>query len=81
MDNAETVNPVLAQQQQQQDDDINDRKILWVHVKDFISSGTAEEISAAIQSASPATGGGGTSYSAIVLALDTPADHLMRLFV
>jgi membrane-bound serine protease (ClpP class) len=80
--NTATVNLVLAQQQQQQqDDDIDDRKVLWVNVKDFISSGTAEEISAAIQSASSATEGGGTSYySAIVLALDTPGGSLDATF-
>jgi membrane-bound serine protease (ClpP class) len=79
VDNTTTLNPVLAQQQQD-DNEINNRKVLWVDVKDFISSGTAEEISAAIQSASPSTGGGGTSYSAIVLALDTPGGSLDATF-
>jgi membrane-bound serine protease (ClpP class) len=76
VDSNAIVNPVLAQQQE--DDNINDRKVLWVDIKDFISSGTAEEISAAIQSASPPTGG--TSYSAIVLALDTPGGSLDATF-
>ena len=78
VDSTATVNPVLAQQRQQQDDNTNNRKVLWVDVKDFISSGTAEEISAAIQSASQAAGG--TSYSAIVLALDTPGGSLDATF-
>jgi membrane-bound serine protease (ClpP class) len=80
VDSTATVNPVLAQQQQQQqDDNTNNRKVLWVDVKDFISSGTAEEISAAIQSASLAAGGT-SSYSAIVLALDTPGGSLDATF-
>jgi membrane-bound serine protease (ClpP class) len=80
VDSTSTVNPALAQQQQpQQNDIVNKRKVLWVDVKDFISSGTAEEISAAIHSASP-TAGTSSSYSAIVLALDTPGGSLDATF-
>jgi membrane-bound serine protease (ClpP class) len=79
VDRISTVNPVLAQGQQQQNDDINNRKVLWIDVKDFISSGTAEEISAAVHSASPAAGGS-SPYSAIVLALDTPGGSLDATF-
>jgi membrane-bound serine protease (ClpP class) len=73
------ANPVIAQQQ---DDNGNDsRTILWVDVKDFISSGTAEDISTAIQSTSPAAGSSShTPFSAVILALDTPGGSLDATF-
>ena len=46
------------------------KKVLWVEVKDFISSATSDDIAAAVEQAS--TG----EYSAIVLALDTPGGSL-----
>ena len=59
------ANPVFAQQQE--DSTITDRAILWVDVKDFISSGTAEDISTAIQSTSPAEGSSSpSSFSAVI---------------
>jgi membrane-bound ClpP family serine protease len=69
------VNPVFAQQQ---DDNGNaSRTILWVDVKDFISSGTAEDISTAIQStSSSSTAGSPSPFSAVILALDTPGGSL-----
>ena len=45
------TNAVFAQQQD--DNGEGDRAVLWVDVKDFISSGTTEDISAAIQSTLP----------------------------
>jgi hypothetical protein len=53
------ANLVFAQQQDNDNNNNNNdaehnREILWIDVKDFISSGTAEDISAAIQSISPA---------------------------
>jgi membrane-bound serine protease (ClpP class) len=73
------ANPVFAQQQ---DDNGNDsRTILWVDVKDFISSGTSEDISTALQSTSPAAGQSShTPFSAVVLALDTPGGSLDATF-
>jgi membrane-bound serine protease (ClpP class) len=73
------ANPVFAQQQ---DNNGNDsRTILWVDVKDFISSGTAEDISTALQSTSPAAGSSShTPFSAVVLALDTPGGSLDATF-
>jgi membrane-bound serine protease (ClpP class) len=72
------ANSVFAQQQ---DDNRNDnRAILWVDVKDFISSGTAEDISTAIQSTSPATGSSSSPISAVILALDTPGGSLDATF-
>jgi membrane-bound serine protease (ClpP class) len=76
------ANPVFGQQQ---DDDNNNnnardnREILWVDVKDFISSGTAEDISAAIQSTSAAPRSS-SSFSAVILALDTPGGSLDATF-
>ena len=72
---------------QQQDNDNNDndndaehyREILWVDIKDFISSGTAEDISAAIQSTSAAPRSP-SSFSAVILALDTPGGSLDATF-
>ena len=65
---------------QEQGDTTNDnRAILWVDVKDFISSGTAEDISTALQSTSPAAGSSSSSsspFSAVILALDTPGGSL-----
>ena len=73
------ANPVFAQQQ---DDNGNDsRTILWVDVKDFISSGTSEDISTALQSTSPAAGSSShTPFSAVILALDTPGGSLDATF-
>jgi membrane-bound serine protease (ClpP class) len=75
------ANPVFAQQQ---DDNGNDsRTILWVDVKDFISSGTAEDISTALQSTSPAASSSSSShtpFSAVILALDTPGGSLDATF-
>jgi membrane-bound serine protease (ClpP class) len=75
------ANPVFAQQQDNNGID-NSRAILWVDVKDFISSGTAEDISTAIQSTSPAAGSASSSssYSAVILALDTPGGSLDATF-
>jgi membrane-bound serine protease (ClpP class) len=75
------ANPVFAQQQ---DDNGNDsRTILWVDVKDFISSGTAEDISTALQSTSPAASSSSSShtpFSGVILALDTPGGSLDATF-
>jgi membrane-bound serine protease (ClpP class) len=54
-----------------------------VDVKDFISSGTAEDISAAILSTSPSAGTSSSSsptFSAVILALDTPGGSLDATF-
>ena len=78
--NIAAAKPIFAQQQ---DGTANDsRTILWVNVKDFISSGTAEDISTAIQSTSPASGSSSTSstFSAVILALDTPGGSLDATF-
>jgi membrane-bound serine protease (ClpP class) len=73
------TNPVFAQQQEDNGND--SRTILWVDVKDFISSGTAEDISTALQSTSPAAGSSShTPFSAVVLALDTPGGSLDATF-
>jgi membrane-bound ClpP family serine protease len=75
------ANLVFAQQQDN-DNNNNDaehnREIRWVDVKDFISSGTAEDISAAIQSISPAARS--SSFSVVILALDTPGGSLDATF-
>jgi membrane-bound ClpP family serine protease len=74
------ANPVFAQQRQD-DNRIDNRAILWVDVKDFISSGTAEDISTAIQSTSPAAeSSSSSSFSAVILALDTPGGSLDATF-
>ncbi len=59
------------------------KKVLWVDVKDFISSATSENIAAAIEqaSSSPSPSPSTTTndqeyYSAIILALDTPGGSL-----
>ena len=78
-DTNQVVYPVFAQQQDDNRIDNNNRAILWVDVKDFISTGTAEDISTAIQSTSAAAGSASSSYSsfsAIILALDTPGGSL-----
>ncbi len=72
------ANPVFAQQQN--DNTIGNRTILWVDVRDFISSGTAEDISTALRSTSPATGSSSSSFSAVILALDTPGGSLDATF-
>jgi membrane-bound serine protease (ClpP class) len=73
------ANPVFAQQQDDNDND--SRTILWVNVKDFISSGTAEDISTALQSTLPAAGSSShTPFSAVILALDTPGGSLDATF-
>ena len=51
------------------------KKVLWVDVKDFISSATSENIATAIEQASSSTNYQGY-YSAIILALDTPGGSL-----
>jgi membrane-bound serine protease (ClpP class) len=72
---------------QQQDDNnsIGNLAVLWIDIKDFISSGTAEDVSTAIQSTSPAAGSvssssSSSSFSAVVLALDTPGGSLDATF-
>jgi membrane-bound serine protease (ClpP class) len=70
--------PVFAQQQDDDDDSDYNEEILWVDVKDFISSGTEEDISAAIQSTLPTAGS--SSFSAVILALDTPGGSLDATF-
>ncbi|WP_187147566.1 NfeD family protein [Candidatus Nitrososphaera gargensis] len=47
------------------------KKVLWVEVKDFISSATSEDISSAISTASA-----DKSFTAVILALDTPGGSL-----
>jgi membrane-bound serine protease (ClpP class) len=74
-----TFSPVFAQQQDDNTNDNDNRAILWVDVKDFISSGTAEDISTAIQSTSPATGSS-SPLSAVILVLDTPGGSLDATF-
>jgi membrane-bound serine protease (ClpP class) len=70
---------VFAQEQAGTTND--NRAILWVDVKDFISSGTAEDISTALQSTSPAAGSSSSSpFSAVILALDTPGGSLDATF-
>jgi membrane-bound serine protease (ClpP class) len=51
-----------------------EKKVLWVEVKDFISSATADDIAAAVEEAST------QGYSAVVLALDTPGGSLAATF-
>jgi membrane-bound serine protease (ClpP class) len=51
------------------------KKVLWVEVEDFISSGTHEQISNAIEEASQSP-----EYSAVILALDTPGGSLDATF-
>lgn len=46
------------------------REVLWVEVRDFISSATAEHVLSAVDRAGPA------GFSAIVIALDTPGGSL-----
>lgn len=71
-------NPVFAQPL---DNASNDNPaILWVDVKDFISSGTAEDITSALQSTSPAPGTLSPPFSAVILALDTPGGSLDATF-
>ncbi|MDF2768077.1 MAG: putative integral rane ClpP-type serine endoprotease [Nitrososphaeraceae archaeon] len=57
------------------------KKVLWVDVKDFISSATSENIATAIEQASSSSSSSTTTndqeyYSAIILALDTPGGSL-----
>jgi membrane-bound serine protease (ClpP class) len=59
------------------------KKVLWVDVKDFISSATSENIATAIEQASSSSSSFSTTttndqdyYSAIILALDTPGGSL-----
>jgi membrane-bound serine protease (ClpP class) len=75
--------PMHVFAQQQNDNSIDNLPVLWIDIKDFISSGTAEDVSTAIQSTSPATGSvssSTSSFSAIVLALDTPGGSLDATF-
>ncbi len=74
-----TADPVYGQEQD--DNGIDNRSILWVDIKDFISSGTAEDISTAMQSTSSAEGPlAQSSFSAVILALDTPGGSLDATF-
>lgn len=66
--------------QQQDVNTIGNRTVLWVDVKDFISSGTAEDISMATQSTLPAASSSPSSFSAVILALDTPGGSLDATF-
>lgn len=66
--------------QQQDVNTIGNRTVLWVDVKDFISSGTAEDISMATQSTWPAASSSPSSFSAVILALDTPGGSLDATF-
>lgn len=76
--NIAAFNPVFAQPQ---DGNSNDTPaVLWVDVKDFISSGTAEDISTALQSTSSAAGTLSPPFSAVILALDTPGGSLDATF-
>lgn len=50
-----------------------ERQVLWVDLKDFISSATSEHIEAAVARASDGSEG---NFSAVVLALDTPGGSL-----
>jgi membrane-bound serine protease (ClpP class) len=68
---------VFAQQQVQNQN--GNRAVLWVDVKDFISSGTAENVAEAIRSASPAVEST-LNFTAVVLALDTPGGSLDATF-
>jgi membrane-bound serine protease (ClpP class) len=68
---------VFAQQQVQNQND--NRAVLWVDVKDFISTGTAEDIAEAIRSLSRATESP-LNFTAVVLALDTPGGSLDETF-
>src|SRR5919108_2416949 len=49
------------------------RQVLWVEIKDFISSATSEHIASAV---SRASGNSSEVFSAIILALDTPGGSL-----
>jgi membrane-bound serine protease (ClpP class) len=49
------------------------RQVLWVEIKDFISSATSEHIASAV---SRASGNSTEEFSAIILALDTPGGSL-----
>ncbi|MDQ3836770.1 MAG: nodulation protein NfeD [Thermoproteota archaeon] len=68
---------VFAQQQVQNQND--NRAVLWVDVKDFISSGTAEDIAGAIRSTSRAAESP-MNFTVVVLALDTPGGSLDATF-
>jgi membrane-bound serine protease (ClpP class) len=75
--------PMHVFAQQQNDNGIGNLAVLWIDIRDFISSGTAGDVSTAIQSTSPATGSvssSTSSFSAIVLALDTPGGSLDATF-
>jgi membrane-bound serine protease (ClpP class) len=75
--------PMHVFAQQQNDNGIGNLAVLWIDIRDFISSGTAGDVSTAIQSTSLATGSvssSTSSFSAIVLALDTPGGSLDATF-
>ncbi len=59
----------------QSENDIK-KKVLWVDIKDFISSATSENIAAVIEQASSPSNNNQEEYSAIILALDTPGGSL-----
>jgi membrane-bound serine protease (ClpP class) len=50
-----------------------ERQVLWVDVKDFISSATSEHVASAVARASDRSEG---DFSAIIIALDTPGGSL-----
>ena len=50
-----------------------ERQVLWVNVKDFISSATSEHVASAVARASDRSEG---DFSAIIIALDTPGGSL-----
>jgi membrane-bound serine protease (ClpP class) len=51
-----------------------ERKVLWVNIKDIISSATSEHVASAVDRAS--SGSTGEEFSAVILALDTPGGSL-----
>lgn len=57
-------------------DDANaEGNVLWVEIKDFISSATSEHVASAVERASSSDNAEG-EFSAIILALDTPGGAL-----
>jgi len=51
-----------------------EKKVLWLDIKDFISSATAEDVAAVVEQASS------KNYSAVILALDTPGGSVDATF-
>lgn len=52
-----------------------ERSVLWVDIKDFISSATSEHVASAVERASSSSNAD-EEFSAIILALDTPGGDL-----